>query len=118
MQICSRIIYKKNFFSKFNKFFKMEIKHEQKESKGVFYVEQEGKRVAELQYCMANNNLLIINHTEGDEILKSKNIGKQLGNDTAAFARAHHYKIFPLCPFANTIMKKRKAEFADVLRDN
>ncbi len=96
----------------------MEIKQEQNESKGVFYVEQEGKRLAELEYSMSNNNLLIINHTEVDEILKGKNIGKQLVNATAAFARAHQYKIFPLCPFANAVMKKRKAEFADVLRHN
>lgn len=96
----------------------MEIKHEQTESKGVFYVEEEGKRLAELEYSIANNNLMIISHTEVDEILKGKNVGNQLVNAAADFARTNHYKILPLCPFANAVMKKRKAEFADVLRDN
>ena len=96
----------------------MEIKHEQNQSKGAFYVEEEGIRLAELEYSMANENLLIINHTEVDELLKGKNIGNQLVNIAADFARANHYKIFPLCPFANAVMKKRKAAFADVLRDN
>ena len=50
----------------------MEIKQEQNESKGVFYVEEEGKRLAELEYSIANNNLMIISHTEVDEILKGK----------------------------------------------
>jgi uncharacterized protein len=96
----------------------MEIKHEHNGNKGTFYVEQAGKRLAELDYTMANNNLMIINHTEVDEILKGKNTGNQLVNAAADFARSSHYKIFPLCPFANAVMKKRKAEFADVLRDN
>lgn len=96
----------------------MEIKQEQNGTKGVFYVDQEGKRLAELEYSMANNNLMIINHTEVDEILKGKNVGNQLVNTAADFARSNHYKIFPLCPFANAVMKKRKAEFADVLKDN
>ena len=56
----------------------MEIKQEQNQSKGIFYVEEEGKRLAELQYSMANNNLLVINHMEVNEILQGKNVGKQL----------------------------------------
>lgn len=63
-------------------------------------------------------NLLIINHTEVNEILKGKNIGNQLVNTVAEFTLTNHYKIFPMWPFANAVMKKRKAEFADVLRDN
>jgi len=57
---------------------------------------------------MANENLMIINHTDVDELLKGKNIGNQLVNMAADFARAHHYKIFTLCPFANAVMKKRQ----------
>ena len=85
----------------------MEIKQEQNQSKGTFNVEEEGLRLAELEYSMANENLMIINHTEADELLKGKNIGNQLVNMAADFARAHHYKIFTLCPFANAVMKKK-----------
>ena len=96
----------------------MDIKQEQNESKGVFYVEEDGKRLAALDYSVADNSCMIINHTEVNEILKGKNVGNQLVNAAADFARTNHYKILPLCPFANAVMKKRKAEFADVLRDN
>ncbi len=61
---------------------------------------------------------MIINHTEVDDSLKGKNVGYQLVNAAAGFARLNHLKNFPLCPFANAVMKKKKAEYADVLRDS
>lgn len=96
----------------------MDIKQQQNQSKGIFYVEEEGKRLAELQYSMANNNLLVINHTEVNEILQGKNVGKQLVNAAANFARTRQYKILQLCSFAKAVMKKRETEFADVLQHN
>ena len=96
----------------------MEIKQQQTGTKGLFYVEGPTKTLAELEYSMANENLMIINHTEVDDSLKGKNVGYQLVNAAADFARLNHFKIFPLCPFANAVMKKKKAEYADVLRDN
>jgi predicted GNAT family acetyltransferase len=38
----------------------------------------------------------------------------QLVKTAVEFARAHDIKIIPLCPFANSVFK-RKPEFADVL---
>jgi predicted GNAT family acetyltransferase len=72
--------------------------------------------LAKLEYSLAESNLMIINHTEVDDSLKGKNIGNQLVNAAVEFARAHQLKIFPLCPFANAVMKKKKAQYADVLR--
>lgn len=111
----AEFINKKNFFvNTLN--LKMEIKQEQTKTKGVFYVEDDKKRLAELEYSMTDNNLMIINHTEVDEVLKGKNVGYQLVNSAVEYARANHLKIFPLCPFANAVMKKKKTEYADVLR--
>ena len=56
----------------------MEIKQEQAGSKGIFYVEVAQKRLAELEYSLAESNLMIINHTEVDDSLKGKNVGNQL----------------------------------------
>ena len=96
----------------------MDIKQEQNESKGVFYVEEDGKRLAALDYSVADNSCMIINHTEVDKILQGKNVGKQLVNAAASFARSRHYKIIAKCSFANAVMKKNKAAFADVLLHN
>ena len=94
----------------------MEIKQEQTKTKGVFYVEDDKKRLAEMEYSLTDNNLMIINHTEVDEVLKGKNVGYQLVNAAVEYARAKHLKIFPICPFTNAVMKKKKTEYADVLR--
>ena len=42
----------------------MEIKQQQTGTKGSFYVEGPTKILAEIAYSMANENLMIINHTE------------------------------------------------------
>jgi predicted GNAT family acetyltransferase len=111
----AELINKKKFFvNSLN--LKMEIKQEQTQTKGVFYVEDDKKRLAEMEYSLTDNNLMIINHTEVDEILKGKNVGYQLVNAAVEYARANHLKFFPLCPFANAVMKKKKTEYADVLR--
>ena len=86
----------------------MEIKQQQTAIKGSFYVESPTKTLAEMDYPMANKNLMIINHTEVDDSLKGKNVGYQLVNAAVDFARLNHLKIFPLWPFANAVMKKRK----------
>jgi predicted GNAT family acetyltransferase len=95
----------------------MLIQHEEKENgKGSFFIMENDKRLAEMTYTMANKNLLIIDHTEVDEVLKGKNIGFQLVRQGVEFARENHLKIFPLCPFAKSVFDKKMDEFGDVLR--
>ncbi|MGG9972657.1 GNAT family N-acetyltransferase [Ferruginibacter sp. SUN002] len=106
----------KKYFSIFNKTKPMDIQHKEEGHKGSFYIEQEGKQVAEMVYSLSDANLLIIEHTEVDDILKGKNIGAQLAHATAEYAREKHYTIIPLCPFANAFFKKRHEAYKDVLR--
>ena len=53
------------------------IEHEQKGHKGAFFVEEEGKRVAELSYTMAGTRA-IIDHTDVDDALRGTGTGRQL----------------------------------------
>jgi predicted GNAT family acetyltransferase len=94
----------------------MEIKHKESGTKGIFYVEGRDKRLAAMEYSMADAKLMTINHTEVDQALKGKNVGNQLVDAAVEYARTNHLKIMPLCSFANAVMKKKKAEYADVLR--
>jgi uncharacterized protein len=95
----------------------MEIKHNQTETRGLFFVEGSTHHLAALEYTMADK-LMIINHTEVDDELKGQHVGNQLVDAAIAYARANHLKILPLCPFAHAVMNRRKAELADVLKDN
>jgi hypothetical protein len=84
-------------------------------TKGSFYIEENGQQLAEMTYSMGGPSLMIIDHTEVDDALRGKNAGYQMVHKAVEYARANNLKIFPLCPFANSIFKKKADEFADVL---
>lgn len=92
----------------------MDIKLEETESKGAFYIEEGGARVANMTFSKAGGNILIIDHTEVADVLRGKNAGKQLVSAAVEHARKHHYKIIPLCPFAKSVFEKVQ-EYQDVL---
>lgn len=92
----------------------MLIQHKQSGSKGLFFVETDGNILAEMVYTMPSPEKMIIEHTEVNDELRGKNVGYQLVQTAVDYARIHHIKIIPLCPFANSVFKK-KPEFADVL---
>lgn len=93
----------------------MEIKHRKDGSKGAFYIEQDNQQLGEMTYSMAGPGLMIIDHTEVDEVLKGQNAGLQLLQQAADYARASQLKIIPLCPFANAMFKRKPELFDDVL---
>jgi uncharacterized protein len=92
----------------------MEIKRKEINSKGVFYIEVEGKKLAEMTYSRAGENLIIIDHTEVSDALKGKGAGKQLVSKAVDYARENNIKIIPLCTFAKSVFDK-VPEFNDVL---
>ena len=92
----------------------MEIKFEETASKGAFYNEENGERLAEMTFSKAGDKLLIIDHTEVSEKLKGKGAGKQLVAAAVEYARNKGIKILPLCPFAKAVFDKTP-DFQDVL---
>jgi predicted GNAT family acetyltransferase len=83
-------------------------------TKGMFYIEQDGKILAEMVYTMPSADKMIIEHTEVDDSLRGKNVGNQLVHHMVEYARTNNIKVVPLCPFTNSVFKK-KPEYADVL---
>jgi predicted GNAT family acetyltransferase len=73
----------------------------------MFYVGQDGAVVAELIYHIGPKGELVIEHTEVDDSLSGKGVGKQLVETAVDYARTHQMKITVLCPFANAIFKRR-----------
>ena len=92
----------------------MLIQHKQVGTKGMFFVGQDGNILAELVYSMSSPQKMIIEHTEVSDELKGKSVGLQLVSTAVDYARDHHIKVVPLCPFAKSIIDK-KPEFQDVL---
>lgn len=92
----------------------MLIQHKKIGSKGLFFVQQDGNILAEMTYTMPSPEKMIIDHTEVSEELRGQNVGYQLVHTAVEYARTHHLKIIPLCPFASAVFKK-KPEYTDVL---
>jgi predicted GNAT family acetyltransferase len=92
----------------------MLIQHKLAGTKGMFYVGSDGAILAEMVYTMPAPEKMIIEHTEVSDELRGQSVGYQLVHAAVGYARTHNIKIIPLCPYANSVFKK-KPEFHDVL---
>lgn len=92
----------------------MEIQHTDDGKKGRFFIEENGKQIAEMTYVWSGEKRFIIDHTLVDPSQEGKGLGKLLVNAAVAFARANHHKILPVCPYAKKVLE-RTDEFKDVL---
>ncbi len=92
----------------------MEIKHQLGGSRGMFFVEEEGQRLAEITYVQSGTSHMIIEHTGVSEALKGRGVGKQLVRAAVDYAREHGFTILPLCSYAKAEFDKTP-EYSDVL---
>ena len=95
----------------------MKIERKEKGSKGMFYTGDVEEPLAEMTYTMPSLDKMIIEHTEVSDELRGQHVGYDLVAAAVDYARAHHIKILPLCPFANAVFKKKK-DYEDVLFQN
>ena len=91
-----------------------EIQHVFDGKKGSFYIEVNNQKVATMDYVMAGDTKLIIEHTGVDESLKGQGIGKKLLEKLVEYTREKQISVMPLCSFANAVLKKTP-EWQDVL---
>jgi predicted GNAT family acetyltransferase len=68
-----------------------------------------------MTYSLAGD-IIIIDHTEVDAVLRGTGAGAKLVAAAVAWARAEHRQIIPLCPFAKSVFDRKQAEYGDVLR--
>ena len=92
----------------------MQIEHKKIGNKGLFFIRGDKGPLAEMIYTMPSADKMIIEHTEVSEVLKGQSAGVKLVTAAVEYARANKIGIIPVCPFANSVFK-RKPEFADVL---
>lgn len=91
------------------------VEHQEQDSKGAFYVQQGGQRLAEMTYSRTNATLIVIDHTDVDESLKGQGVGRQLLDALVAWVRSTNTKVIALCPFAKAQFDKDPS-IRDVLR--
>lgn len=93
----------------------MIIQQQDDGQKGFFYIKEEEEELALMTYKWRSPDLMIIEHTEVNEKLEGKGIGKQLVDRAVEFAREKGAKILPLCTFAKAVIAKTP-EYQDVLK--
>lgn len=84
----------------------MNIQHKSGDTKGEFYIEQNGEIAGKITYSKLGNTQIIVDHTEVSDDFKGQNIGRKLVEHVVNYARNHQLKIIPLCPFAKSIIER------------
>ncbi|MFY0594447.1 GNAT family N-acetyltransferase [Roseivirga sp.] len=89
------------------------ILEKESETKGSFYIEENGTVLAEMTYSKAGAERIIIDHTEVSDALRGKGAGVKLVEYAVEFVRQKGIKLLPLCPFAKATLL-RHPEWKDV----
>lgn len=90
------------------------IHHEETGHRGSFFIERDGKRVAELTYSRGNATLVIIDHTEVGSELSGQGVARKLLDAAVAWARQTNTKVMATCPYSLAQFAK-DASIRDVL---
>lgn len=76
------------------------IAHIENEQRRGFFIEQEGKVVAEMTYSRVNDKLIIVDHTLVDDSLAGQGVARSLLDALVAWARSSGTKVLATCPYA------------------
>ncbi len=91
----------------------MEIKREENEEEGRYFIEESGEEAAEMEYRLRAGRLIIV-HTVVHEGFEGKGYGIKLVEKAIEDARTGKYTIVPVCKFARKYFDKHP-EVHDVL---
>ena len=81
--------------------------------KGAFFVEEDGKRLAEMVVSISGSNLTVY-HTEVSETLKGKGVSTQLLETMVQYVRDNNLKVIPLCPYVNVQFRRHPDKYDDI----
>ena len=95
----------------------MDVQHKQQGDNGFFFVQRNGAIQARMTYSKPDAKTLSIEHTEVDDEIRHQDVGYAMVQTAVDYARHHHYKIIPICPFVKSVFDK-KPEYADVRKDD
>lgn len=84
----------------------MQIQFETNGKKGAFFIEENGERLAAMEFTMAGTDKMIIDHTDVDDRLRGQGAGRQLLNRLVEYVRENEIRVIPLCPFAKSVFQK------------
>jgi predicted GNAT family acetyltransferase len=75
------------------------IRHEEHGNRGMFFIESDGARIAEMTYMKKGASRIVIDHTEVQPSLRGQGIARRLVDAAVAWARQNNVKIAATCPY-------------------
>ena len=92
----------------------MIVQLSESETKGSFFIEENGARLGEMTFSKAGSDRIIIDHTDVADNWKGFGIGELMVREAVKVAREKSISIIPLCVFARSVFEKHP-ELRDVL---
>jgi predicted GNAT family acetyltransferase len=89
------------------------IQHAESAGRGEFFVEREGKRIAELTYSSSAGAPIVVGHTWVDPRHRGGTLAPRLVDAVVAWAREGDRKIVPACSYVRRVFS-RSDKFDDV----
>lgn len=83
------------------------------QGRGAFLIQENGEKLAEMVVAIDEENLFVY-HTEVNPKSEGQGLAKLLLNKMVAYARTHHIKVIPLCPYVHAQFRRHPQEFEDV----
>lgn len=80
---------------------------------GSFFIEQNGRQVAELDFEV-KDNVLNAYHTGVRPELEGQGIAAKLFNELVDYARENGYRVIPTCSFILAKFRRRPEDVADI----
>lgn len=93
----------------------LEIQQEERGTAGAFFIEGQGRRLAELTYTRSSPQSVILVHTEVSSALQGRGVARKLVDHAVAWARRTGTKLNPVCTYARSVFD-RNPDLRDVLR--
>ena len=84
------------------------IHHREREGRGEFFIEREGRRVAELTYS-GSGGAMVVGHTWVDPTLRGGRLAPSLLEAAVAHARREGRKIVPVCSYVRAVFGRSSA---------
>ncbi len=89
------------------------VRHDHGERNGVFFIEREGRRVAELTYRMMGETV-VVDHTWVDPTLRGGALAPRLVQAVVDWARREQRLISPVCSYVRIVMDRSPQTYKDV----
>lgn len=91
----------------------MDIQQKITDDRGRFYIEEEGRMIAELDFQLGDG-ILDAYHTGVRPEFEGQGIAGRLFDEMVKYARENEYKVLPSCPYILVKFRRNPEGFSDV----